>query len=305
MFRLLICFRALAMAAIVIGAEYKLSFTWLILLAGAAGVVNGAAFGFLRSLLNHFVPMSRMPRALGIASTLNEVTFVLSPVAVSVLATSSPLLSLLAITILGALPMILVPSIGATGGGEPPRFSGTIFSPAALMWFACAVGSGATVAAIEIGAVALALNFGYQPILAIIFTVPLCLASIAGGIWISVRNRIASRKSVVAQLAIMSLGLALTALNHSVAVTIAGTLLVGAVIAPLGTYYSLAVDTLAPPERRPEMFALLRTSQAIGVVLASALITMVSVSTALAWVTALMTGITATVAFASFKSGHR
>ena len=77
---------------------------------------------------------------------------------------------------------------------------GSGLSPSILLWLACAAAGGATVASIEIGAVALALNFGYEPALAIMFTVPLCLASVAGGIWVSVRNRMATRKAVLAQL---------------------------------------------------------------------------------------------------------
>ncbi|MBP2461489.1 MULTISPECIES: hypothetical protein [unclassified Rhizobium] len=167
------------------------------------------------------------------------------------------------------------------------------------MWFACAAGGGATVAVIEIGAVALALNFGYEPALAILFTVPLCIASVAGGIWISVRNRMPSRKVVLVQLAVMAFGSGLAAANHSMAVTIAGTVLVGAVLTPLGTYCSLALDALAPPERRPEIFALLRASKAVGVVFASALLALVGLSTAMVWVTALIIAVTSMVAVVS------
>ena len=109
----------------------------------------------------------------------------------------------------------------------------------------------------------------------------------------------ANAKVVLVQLAVMSCGSALAAANHSMAVTIAGTLLIGAVLTPLGTYYSLALDALAPPERRPEIFALLRTSQAIGVVFASALLALFGLSTALVWVTVLMIAVTAMVAVAS------
>jgi len=70
-----------------------------------------------------------------------------------------------------------------------------------LLWLICATAGGSAVVAIEIGAVALALKFEYQPALTILFTVLLCLASLAGGIWVSVRNRVASRKAVVTQLA--------------------------------------------------------------------------------------------------------
>jgi predicted MFS family arabinose efflux permease len=111
----------------------------------------------------------------------------------------------------------------------------------------------------------------------------------------------ASRKAVVAQLGIMAIGSILAAVNHSIALTIFATLMIGAVLAPLGTYYSLVLDTLAPPDKRPELFALLRTSQSIGVVLASALITFVSLSAALICVSALILMVTFAVSWSSFK----
>ena len=55
--------------------------------------------------------------------------------------------------------------------------------------------------------------------------------------------------------------------------TIVGAVLIGFVLAPLGTYYSLILDRLAPPQRRPEVFALLRTANAVGVIFASAVLT--------------------------------
>jgi hypothetical protein len=165
----------------------------------------------------------------------------------------------------------------------------------------CAAAGGAAVAAIEIGAVALALNFGFEPTLAIVFTVPLCLASVAGGIWVSVRNRMATRKIVLAHLLFVTLGSALAALNLSVATTIVGTVLIGSVLAPLATYYSLVLDTLAPPQRRPEVFALLRTANAVGVIFASAMLTVLSLSITLIVVTGLMVIATFVVAIASAR----
>jgi hypothetical protein len=180
-----------------------------------------------------------------------------------------------------------------------PRGEG--LSPAILLWLMCAAAGGAAVAAIEIGAVALALNFGYEPTLAIVFTVPLCLASVTGGIWVSVRNRMATRKTVLAQLLLMTLGSALAALNLSVTTTVVGTILIGSVLAPLATYYSLILDTLAPPQRRPEVFALLRTANAVGVIFTSAALTVASLSMALIVVTGLMVVATFAVAIASAK----
>jgi len=303
--RLLVAFRTLALVAIVVCAHYQASFAWLVACAALAGSVNGAAYGYLRSLLNHFTPVSRLPRTLGIASTLNEMTFVLAPVAASGLGTLSPVLAVLALALLGAAPALLVPQAGKAQVGDAPRIEGSIVSPPILLWLTCAAAGGSTVAAIEIGAVALALKFGYEPALAILFTVPLCLASVAGGMWVSVRNRMASRKVVLTQLSIMTLGAALAALGTSLATTVVGAILVGIVLAPLATHYALVLDALAPPHKRPEVFALLRTANALGVIFASAVLTSVSLDSALIVVTGAMFAVTLTVGLARTGRHHR
>ena len=306
--KLLVAFRTVALAGVALCAHYQASFAWLIVFAALAGLVNGAAFGFLRSLLNHFTPASRLPRALGIAATLNELTFVLGPVAASGLGAVSPVFALLALTVLGAIPALLIPQASNTHAEDAPHVGGAVLSPPILLWLTSAAAGGSTVAAIEIGAVALALKFGYEPTLAILFTVPLCVASVTGGIWVSVRNRMASRKAVVAQLSVMTLGAALAALGLSLATTVIGAILIGFVLAPLGTHYSMVLDQLAPPQKRPEVFALLRTANAIGIIFASAALTAVSLSSALIVVTCAMLAVTLTAGFAgatSFRSRPR
>ena len=297
--RLLLAVRTLALTSIGLCAAYQAPFTWLIVLAAVSGLVNGAAFGYLRAMLSQLAPGSRLPRALGIAATLNEVTFVLAPVAASVLGTLSPVVAVVALAAVGAVPALLVPHIGPAPIEGVHRAGGSVLSPAILLWLVCAAAGGATVASIEIGAVALALNFGYEPALAIMFTVPLCLTAVAGGIWISVRNRRPTRTTVLAQLSVMTLGCALAALGLSVTTTVIGVVLMGSVMAPLSTCYSLILDMLAPPQRRPEVFALLRTANATGVIFASAILTVASLSTALIVVTGLMIIATAAVAIAS------
>jgi hypothetical protein len=279
-------------------ARYEAPFPWIVVLAALAGSVNGAAFGYLRALLNDVTPASRLPRALGISATLNELTFVLGPVAASALGTVSPLFAVVALTIFGAVPALLVPPAGRTPVEEVPHAAASVLSPAILLWLICAAASGSAVAAIEIGAVALALKFGYAPALAILFTVPLCLASVAGGIWVSLRNRMAGRRAVLTQLSVMTLGAALAALGPSLATTVLGAVLIGSVLAPLGTYYSLVLDALAPPQKRPEVFALLRTANAVGIIFSSAVLTAVSLSGALTVVTGAMLAITLTVGLA-------
>ncbi len=303
--KLLVVLRTVALVGIALLATTEAPFAWLVVSAAIAGSVNGAAFGYMRALLSQLAPAERLPRALGIAATVNETTFVLAPVAASGLGTVSPVFAILALAALGAVPAVLIPHVDAMPGDGLRRAEGSVLGRSMLLWLLCAMAGGATVASIEIGAVALALNFGYQPALAILFTVPLCVASVAGGIWVSVRNRMASRWVVVAQLFIMASGAGLAALNLSAVTTIIATILIGAVLAPLSTYYSLVLDTLAPPQRRAEVFALQRTANATGVIFASAALTVVSLSLALMLVASLMIIATGAVALASARHGER
>jgi len=305
--RLLLIFRALVLALIALCTFIHAPFTWLIVLAALGGSVNGAAYGYLRALLNHLTAAPRLPRALGIAATLNEVTFVFAPVLASGLGSISPVVAMLSIAMLGAAPALLVPRVG-DARAEPAmhaQASASVRNPAIVLWLACAAVESSTVAAVEIGAVALALKFGYAPALAILFTVPLCVASVSGGIWISTRNHMASRKGVLAQLSLMSLGSVFVALGSSLPLTIAGAVIIGSVIAPLSTFYSLILDALAPPQRRPEVFALLRAANAVGVIFASAALTLFSLSAALMLLAGTMIVMTATIACAplAWKKG--
>ena len=300
--KLLLAVRTAALVAIAVCAAGGASFAWLIALAAAAGLVNGAASGYLRATLNQLAPASGLSRALGIAATLNELTFVLAPVVASGLGSISPVFGIVAMAAVGALPALLMPKFGpAAPASEVRRDKDSILRPQILLWLMCTAAGGATVASIEIGAVALALAYGYEPALAILFTVPLCLASVAGGLWVSVRNRRASRGAVVVQLLVMSAGSALVAAGLSVATTLAGAILIGLVLAPLATHYSLVLDTLAPPHRRPEVFALMRTANACGVILASALLTVASLPVALFAVAGLMTLATLAVGISSAR----
>lgn len=297
--RLLVAFRTAALGAVALLAHYSAPFLWLVAFSALAGAVNGAAFGYLRTILNQLTAPEKLPRALGIASTLNEVTFVLAPVAASGLGGMSPVFAVLAIALLGATPALLVPAVLSTPKEEMHQADASLINPAILLWLICAAAGSSTVAALEIGAVALALHFGYAPTLAILFTVPLCIASVGGGIWVSVRNRMGSRRAVLIQLMIMTGGAILATLQISMTVTVLGAVLIGVVLAPLGTYYSLALDALAPPKKRPEVFALLRTANATGIILASAVMTAVSLQTALIVVSCAMICVVVAVACSS------
>ncbi|WP_323794617.1 MFS transporter [Nisaea sp.] len=301
--QILILIRTLALVLMATLAATGVPLVWLFVLAAVAGSVNGAAFGYLRSILNSLTSTAKLPRALGISSTLGEVTFVLAPVVASGLGTVSPIFAILALALLGAVPVLLVPHVQSVHGEKVRAAKTSVLTPAIALWLMCGAAGGATVAAIEIGAVALALEFRCEPALAIMFTVPLCLSSVTGGILVSIYNRTLSRWTVVLLLALMAIGAALAAFQLSLTITIIGAVLIGCVLAPLGTYYSLILDTLAPPHKRPEVFALLRTSNAVGVIFASGVLTAFSIPVALGVVATLMSIVTMVVAVASLRKG--
>ena len=135
----------------------------------------------------------------------------------------------------------------------------------------------------------MAVSFGMPAAWGVVFPIALCVTSILGGLWVSVRNRVPRRRTVLAWLAVTALGVAAVGFGQSVPATVIGALLVGAVLAPLATYYSLALDALVAPEHRAEVFAQLRTANALGIITSSALLSLASLQTTFTVVIALMT----------------
>lgn len=287
--RTLIAVRTLALVAIALLAGLHAPFALVIAAAALAGLVNGAAYGYLRAALNDLVPADRLPRALGVAATLNEVVFVSAPVLAAALGSSSPQLAAWAMALLGAGPLLLLPrGRGTVAAPAAERRGGLRWTPRIALWLACAAASGAAIAAIEIGAVSLAVGFGMPAAWGVVFPVALCTTSVLGGIWVSVHNQEARPRTVLVWLAVTGAGVAVVGFGGSVAATLLGALLVGAVLAPLATHYSLALDRLVEPAHRAEVFALLRTASALGVITASALISLTSLQVTMLAVTALM-----------------
>jgi MFS-type transporter involved in bile tolerance (Atg22 family) len=196
--------------------------------------------------------------------------------------------------------VVLVPNIPHAKAPEPVDGSGSLRKPSILLWLACSMANGAVVSSIEIGAVSLAMNYGFPPAMGFIFTVALCVASVGGGIWVSVRNRIPRRSAVLVYLVLMSTGATLIASHLSVVATIVGAVVVGCFLAPLSTYYSLTLDALSPPHRKAELFSLSRTANSIGTILTSASLTLTSLAVTQAVSTALILMATVMVGIVSF-----
>jgi hypothetical protein len=303
-FRLLVGIRTAALLAVAGLAAFGAPFWGLLAAAAVAGSVNGAAFGYQRSILNHLVEAARMPRALGIAATLSEVTFVAAPVAASVLGTVDAVFALLVLGLLGGLPAVLVPWVAQARATKPPAgHRSRLVRPATLVWLGATLANSAVVSSIEVGAVSLAMRYGLSPALAFVFTVALCLASVAGGVWVSVRNRPPRIGVVLGYMGVMALGSALIAAELPLAVTVAAAVMVGCCMAPLGTAYSLLLDALAAPHEKAEIFALARTTNALGIILTSATLSLGSLAVTQWAAVGVMVGAVAMVALAGRAPG--
>jgi hypothetical protein len=298
--RVLVGIRTLALGGVAVLAAAGAPFALLVAAAALAGLVNGAAFGYLRSVLNYLVEPSRMPRALGVSATLGEFTFVAAPVAASLLGTVDAVLALVVLSLLGAAPAVLLPAVPHAQAKAPVEGGGGMLSPMVLLWLGCTLANGAVVSSIEVGAVSLAVSFGFAPAMGFVFTVALCAASVAGGVWVSVRNRLPRRAVVVGYLGLMSAGAGLVAAQVSVVATVAAAVMIGCCMAPLSTYYTLMLDALSPAHRKAELFALARTMNAVGIILTSACLSVASLGVTQVVATGVMVGAAVVVGLAFF-----
>lgn len=305
-FQLLVAIRTAALLGVAGLAAMAAPFWALLAMAALAGSVNGAAFGYQRSVVNHLVAAGGMPRALGIAATLSEMTFVAAPVAASVLGTVDAVFALLVLSLLGGVPALLMPMVGEARAPAPPEgHRSRLMRRATVVWLGATLANSAVVSSIEVGAVALAMRYGMPPALGFVFTVALCAASVAGGVWVSVRNRPPRRARVAAMMAAMALGAALVAVQLPVPATVAAVVLIGCCMAPLSTAYSLLLDDVAAAHEKAELFALQRTMNAVGIIVTSATLSLGSLAVT-QWVAAgVMAGMAAVVAGAAWAGRGR
>lgn len=295
-FRALVVIRTIGLAGVAVLGGLRAPLPIVIAAAAFAGLVTGAAWGYQRAILNGIVTPDRLSRAIGISATLNEVTFVASPVIASVLGSFSPVAAVVALTVLGFAPFLLIPRPVVPLPVTPSAPDTRVLTRPILLWLICAGINELALAGIEIGAVAQAVRYGLAPSLGVIFTVSLCIASILGGVWVSTRTIVFGRRTILLLALSTAAGASLVAFGGSIVAAMVGAVLTGIVLAPLSTTYSLLLDELAAPERRPEVFALLRTSISIGIIVMSALIAFAPLVVALSIAAVLAFGVVATMA---------
>jgi MFS transporter, DHA1 family, inner membrane transport protein len=278
----LTAFRTLAFAGLVLAVSVGAPIAVLVGVAILAGLVNGAIFGLLRSVLNDLVTSTNLLRALGVAATANELIFVSGPILASTIGGASVIAAVSIMALASALPLVLLPRIAHQPTLEltdvrqqsiPP------IPPRAAIWLLAAASASACVASIEVGSVLLALRYQLAPGAALLFTVPMCVASVLGGVWTSIRNRRFRQRTVVAMFLLTVIGMLTIAWNTWIGFTIAGVVLVGLFLAPLGTSFSLSIEGTLPQSRRVEGFAMLRASSSVGIIVASSMIAFGSLAT--------------------------
>lgn len=278
--RALAAFRTLAFVGLGVAVAVGAPLTVLVVAASLAGLVNGAIFGLLRAILNDMVAASKLPRALGIAATANELIFVIGPILASTIGGASVIVAVGIMAIASALPLVTLPRFAHRTPSASTRLRQKSVRMGTTIWLFAAGSASACVASVEVGAVALALRHELTPGAAFLFTVPLCIGSVLGGIWTSVRNRRLRQRTVVAMLLLTVAGMGAVAWDGWIGSAIAGAVLIGLFLAPLGMSFSLFLDDVLPPDRRAEGFALLRTSKAVGLISASSVIAFGSLATA-------------------------
>jgi MFS transporter, DHA1 family, inner membrane transport protein len=274
--RVLTTFRTLAFVGLVLAIAGGAPLPALVVAASLAGLVNGAIFGLLRAILNDMVSSSKMPRALGVAATANELVFVSGPVLASTIGGTSVIAAVILMAITSALPLVALPRIAHHMPSDSTHVRDRSVRMGPLVWLFGAGSTGACVASVEVGAVALALRHDLAPGAAFLFTVPLCVGSVLGGVWVSIRNRRLRLRSVLGMTLLTVVGTLAVAWDAWLGSAIAGAVLIGLFLAPLGMSFSLSLDDVLHPARRAEGFALLRTSKSVGVIVASSMIAFVS-----------------------------
>lgn len=279
--RVLTAIRTLAFIGLVLAIAGGAPLAVLVIGAGLAGLVNGAIFGMLRAILNDMVSAGTMPRALGVAATANELVFVTGPILASTIGGMSVVAAVVIMAVTSALPLVTLPRSAPRMPSEPTHVRAKSIPLGALVWLFAAASASACVASVEIGAVALALRHELALSAAFLFTVPLCVASVLGGVWTSIRNRGLRRGSVVGMVALTVVGTLAVAWDLWLGSAIAGAVLIGLFLVPLGTAFSLSLDDVFHPARRAEGFALLRTSKSVGLIVASSVMAFVSLEASL------------------------
>lgn len=304
-FRTLIAIRTAAMLVCAVACGVGAPMGVLIGAAAVAGLVQGAAFGHLRNGVNYLVNPSQMVKTLGLGAIADDITFLVTPMLAATVGIVSAPLAIVAIAAVGATPALILPKVPHLPVLRAPERGGKLIERGVSLWLACACVTAAAITAIEIGAVSIALGFDLRPEYGAVFTGTLCMASLAGSTWISIRNRIPSTRQVVVMLCLITAGTTLISTQHSMVTAIVGCALVGIGAAPLKAHCSIQINSLVASEMRAEAFSLLKTSTSVGTIVTSLAIGWTSILTTLKIEIALLAFVLSLLILSSLVVHHR
>src|SRR4029079_5003363 len=113
----------------------------------------------------------------------NELVFVSGPILASTLGGVSVIAAVGVMAISSAVPIAALPHVPRRVSAVPSRARSGSIPLRTGIWLFARVAMTCGVASIEVGAVALAIDLGLAARAALLFVVPLCVASVLGGVW--------------------------------------------------------------------------------------------------------------------------
>jgi hypothetical protein len=240
----------------------------LILGSAGFGMGNGAIAGLFRSSLRHTVNPDSMTQAAAVSATLNELMFVIGPLAAGVFAFFNIAYAVVMMWACSILAIVLGRVRGAPSEEEfaqPEHVHRSLLLTKVLL---CYTATAASVAVIEVGSVALARAISWSTASAAILTSCLCIASfIGGGIMVVTRASVQSR---IPFLILVSLaGTVIVAFSDSPVAVCTGCALIGLALAPISTAYTLIIDQRVSLQAQSRAFSAMRAAQAAGVMVVS------------------------------------
>ena len=271
--------QAAVMGVLAVSISAGLSLPILIVVAALAGTPNGVIFGLFRLALAAATPRTQLVRRIATSLAVNETIYVSGPVLAAVLGTVAAVLPIAvmasALLVSAALAMRLPRLPLPTRSIQIERPSG-----AWVVWLTCMLLSSALLAFVEVGAVGIALDLGWAPSSAGFVAAAACLTSGVAGVAVSWGNPRASEPAVFGLIGLELVGVGLVVVADAPLVVLAGCMIVGLGVAPLGTLLSVLGQDATAEEQFARSMALLRMAHGGGIVVAALVLALMPVRTA-------------------------
>ncbi|WP_312872433.1 MFS transporter [Kibdelosporangium persicum] len=241
------------------------------------GFAAGGLSGGIRALLPKSVAPGFLERAVAIDSVIVELIVVSGPLVVALLSPLGFMAPVLGMAAAYLLAVVFVPAVAApprTRGERPPL--GSI-----MTWLLSSFGFGVLISTVEVSSLPLAQRLGGGTGVAVAVMAVLISASMAGAAgyaWLGPRLKGDRSGRAAVFLGIMAAGGVLVAFGVSWPLLIAGLVTVGVCTGPLNTTISMHLQLTLPESRKAEGFSLVFTAQAGGFALGSLSVSVLPVS---------------------------